>query len=206
MRWATINGVFFQCLKDRSSRPYRQPKRTDAALEQLILDLRARTNLGPARLSHIMHLAPSTILKVLKRHGKSRGACAPRPITRRYECLTGTSYGVCPHPGSVPTRGLSPPGVCPHHFPTRPRQGSCLHTDLSPHRQRRSPGPRWQPPLDGSISVGEALRRRKAAPSYRVRVLARHQPTFRSTRSSSNTALSSSRPPIASTYSRRVDR
>ncbi len=47
MRLATINGVFFQCLKDRSSRPYRQPKRTDAALEQLILDLRARTNLGP---------------------------------------------------------------------------------------------------------------------------------------------------------------
>ncbi len=22
--------------------------------------------------------------------------------------------GVCPHSGSVPTRGLSPPGVCPH--------------------------------------------------------------------------------------------
>ncbi len=85
MRLATINGVFFQYLKDRSRRPYRQPKRTDAALEQLILDLRARTNLGPARLSHIVHLAPATIWKVLKRHGRSRGACAPRPITRRYE-------------------------------------------------------------------------------------------------------------------------
>ncbi len=54
-------------------------------IEQLILDLRARTNLGPARLSHIVHVAPSTISKVLKRHGRSRGACTPRPITRRYE-------------------------------------------------------------------------------------------------------------------------
>ncbi len=74
-----------ECLKGRSRRPYRQPKRTDAALEQLILDLRARTNLGPARLSHIVNMPPSTIWKVLKRHGRSRGACAPRPITRRYE-------------------------------------------------------------------------------------------------------------------------
>ncbi len=73
-----------ECLKDPSRRSYRQPKRTDAALEQLILDLRARTNLGPVRLSHIVHLAPSTIWKVLKRYGKSRGACAPRSI-RRYE-------------------------------------------------------------------------------------------------------------------------
>ncbi len=84
MRLATINGVFFQCLKDRSHQPYRQPKRTDAALAQLILDLSARTNLGPARLSHIVHLAPATIWKVLRRHGRSRGACTPRPITRRY--------------------------------------------------------------------------------------------------------------------------
>ncbi len=84
MRLATINGVFFQCLKDRSRRPYRQPKRTDAALEQLILDTRARTNLGPVRLLHIVNMPPSTIWKVLKRYGKSRGACAPRPI-RRYE-------------------------------------------------------------------------------------------------------------------------
>ncbi len=64
--------------------PIASPKRTDAALEQLILDLSARTNLGPARLSHIVNMPPATISKVLKRHGKSRGACTPRPITRRY--------------------------------------------------------------------------------------------------------------------------
>ncbi len=74
-----------ECLLDRSSRPLHSPGRVGSEIEQLILDLRARTNLGPARLSHIVHLAPSTISKVLRRHGRSRGACTPRPITRRYK-------------------------------------------------------------------------------------------------------------------------
>ncbi len=74
-----------ECLSDRSSRPRRSPRRVGDEIEQLILDARARTNLGPARLSHIVHLAPSTISKVLRRHGRSRGACTPQPITRRYK-------------------------------------------------------------------------------------------------------------------------
>ncbi|MEI6724097.1 MAG: IS481 family transposase [Betaproteobacteria bacterium] len=73
------------CFTDRSSRPHHQPRRSDPDLEARILEARARTNLGPARLAHIVGAPPSTIWKVLKRHGRSRGACAPRPITKRYE-------------------------------------------------------------------------------------------------------------------------
>jgi transposase InsO family protein len=74
-----------RCFHDRSSRPHHQPGRSAHDLEQRILEARARTNLGPARLSHIVGAPPSTIWKVLKRHGRSRGACTPRPVTRRYE-------------------------------------------------------------------------------------------------------------------------
>ena len=74
-----------RCLVDRSSRPHHQPRRSAPDLEQRILEARARTNLGPARLSHIVGAPPSTIWKVLRRHGRSRGACTPRPITKRYE-------------------------------------------------------------------------------------------------------------------------
>ena len=73
------------CFADRPSRPHHQPRRSDAQLEERILQARSRTNLGPARLSHIVGVPPSTIWKVLKRHGRSRGACVPRPITKRYE-------------------------------------------------------------------------------------------------------------------------
>lgn len=74
-----------RCFLDHSGRPHRQPRRSDPALEERILQARSRTNLGPARLSHIVGAPPSTIWKVLKRHGRSRGACVPRPITKRYE-------------------------------------------------------------------------------------------------------------------------
>lgn len=74
-----------RCFADRSSRPHHQPRRSSHELEQRILEARSRTNLGPARLSHIVGAPPSTIWKVLNRHGRSRGACRPRPITTRYE-------------------------------------------------------------------------------------------------------------------------
>jgi transposase InsO family protein len=73
------------CLADRSSRPHRQPRRLDAAAEAPILAARAQTNLGPGRLAHICRRARSTIYKVLARHGRSRRATGPRPLTRRYE-------------------------------------------------------------------------------------------------------------------------
>lgn len=73
------------CLLDRSSKPHHQPRHLSEDQEAPILTARRRTNLGPARIAHLVGRAPSTIWKVLKRHGLSRGATAPRPITKRYE-------------------------------------------------------------------------------------------------------------------------
>jgi len=73
------------CLQDRSSAPHRCPRQLSAAQEAPILRARSLTNLGPARLSHIVGVAASTIWKVLARNGRSRVRQAPRPIYRRYE-------------------------------------------------------------------------------------------------------------------------
>jgi len=72
-------------LSDRSSRPYRQPRRLTAAEEEPILRARRETNLGPGRLAGIVRRARSTIWKVLWRHGLSRRPRGPRQSYRRYE-------------------------------------------------------------------------------------------------------------------------
>jgi transposase InsO family protein len=73
-------------LRDRSSRPHRQPRRLSAAEEEPILRARRETNLGPGRLAGICRRARSTIWKVLWRHGLSRLRKAERRETyRRYE-------------------------------------------------------------------------------------------------------------------------
>ena len=72
-------------LRDRSSRPHRQPRRLSAAEEEPILRARRETGLGPGRLAGIVRRARSTIWKVLHRHGLSRRPPAPRQSTRRYE-------------------------------------------------------------------------------------------------------------------------
>ena len=72
-------------LRDRSSRPHRQPRQLSAAEEAPILRARRETNLGPGRLAGIVRRARSTIWKVLRRHGLSRRPKARRQTYRRYE-------------------------------------------------------------------------------------------------------------------------
>jgi transposase InsO family protein len=72
-------------LRDRSSRPRRQPRRLSAAEEEPILRARRETNLGPGRLAGIVRRARSTIWKVLHRHGVSRRPRGQRQSYRRYE-------------------------------------------------------------------------------------------------------------------------
>ena len=72
-------------LRDRSSRPERQPRRLSSEQEEPILRARRETGLGPGRLAGICRRARSTIWKVLWRHGLSRRSSAPRESTRRYE-------------------------------------------------------------------------------------------------------------------------
>jgi Integrase core domain/Winged helix-turn helix len=74
-------------LQDRRSTPHRQPRRLERELEQRILETRQRSGLGPVRLAGLLPHPPSTIGKVLRRHGLSR---LPRPAgeprcARRYE-------------------------------------------------------------------------------------------------------------------------
>lgn len=70
---------------DRSSRPFRQPRRLSAAEEGPILRARRETNLGPGRLAGLLGRARSTIWKVLRRHGLSRRSRGQRQSYRRYE-------------------------------------------------------------------------------------------------------------------------
>jgi transposase InsO family protein len=74
-------------LRDRPSTPRRQPRRLCAEDEQAILAARRRSAYGPVRLAGLLPHPPSTIGKVLRRHGCSR---LPRPegsarCARRYE-------------------------------------------------------------------------------------------------------------------------
>jgi transposase InsO family protein len=59
-------------LADRCSRPHRSPRRTPAAVEQLVLRARDELRLGPHPLGWALGLAASTVHAILKRNGCSR--------------------------------------------------------------------------------------------------------------------------------------
>jgi transposase-like protein len=59
-------------LEDRSSPPHRCPTRTKDSTERRILTLRQKRGLGPARIAGIVRMHPSTVHRVLARHGRSR--------------------------------------------------------------------------------------------------------------------------------------
>lgn len=63
-------------LRDRSSVPLRQPRRLPREAELAIMAARRRSAYGPVRLAGLVPHPPSTIGKVLRRHGLSR---LPRP-------------------------------------------------------------------------------------------------------------------------------
>jgi transposase InsO family protein len=74
-------------LHSRSSRPRTSPSRTADDVEQRVLALRRQRRLGPARIAGILGLAPSTVHRILSRHGMPRLAWLDRPtgIPVRYE-------------------------------------------------------------------------------------------------------------------------
>lgn len=87
-RWqaaSTAERVSLACLRTRSSRPLSCPWALSEDAERRILDARARTNYGPARLAGIVGFSRGTIWKVLKRHGVSRRRTSVRQSYRRYE-------------------------------------------------------------------------------------------------------------------------
>jgi transposase InsO family protein len=70
---------------DRSSRPHRSPRRTSAEIERQVCDARERTGWGPRLIAAEVAVAHSTVHAILKRHGCSRAARAPRAQFVRYE-------------------------------------------------------------------------------------------------------------------------
>jgi len=86
--WQRYQQGGWAALRDRPSTPLRQPRRLCAEAEQAILAARRRSAYGPVRLAGLVPHPPSTIGKVLRRHGCSR---LPRPehaaarCARRYE-------------------------------------------------------------------------------------------------------------------------
>jgi transposase InsO family protein len=85
--WRRYQEGGWAALRDRPSTPKRQPRRLCAGAEQAILVARRRSAYGPVRLAGLVPHPPSTIGKVLRRHGCSR---LPRPegaarCARRYE-------------------------------------------------------------------------------------------------------------------------
>jgi transposase InsO family protein len=74
--------------EDRSSRPKRSPRRTPVELEAQICALRRTRKFGPVGIGSRLAIAPSTVHRVLARHGISRLAWMDRPtgrVIRRYE-------------------------------------------------------------------------------------------------------------------------
>jgi len=70
---------------DASSRPRRSPRQTPPDIEQRVCQARERTGWGPRLLVVETGVAHSTISAILKRHGLSRAARAPRADVVRYE-------------------------------------------------------------------------------------------------------------------------
>ena len=57
---------------DRSSRPHRSPHRSPDALEAQVLVARLETKDGPNRIGPALGLHPSTVHRILRRHGAAR--------------------------------------------------------------------------------------------------------------------------------------
>ena len=72
-------------LRDRPPIARHCPHRLSSEAEAQILALRRQTGWGPRSLSAALGRPPSTIWRVLKRHGCSRAARQPRPAANRYE-------------------------------------------------------------------------------------------------------------------------
>ena len=86
-------GVDVAQLRDRSRRPHRSPRRTDAATEQAVVALRRQFNYGPRKIRKLLHdrriAVPSvrTVASILSRHGCIGDAAdhAPPPPPQPFE-------------------------------------------------------------------------------------------------------------------------
>lgn len=65
---------------DRSSRPHHSPRRSADALEASVLAMRMSERVGPNWIGPVLGLQPSTVHRILRRHGANRlGHLFPKP-------------------------------------------------------------------------------------------------------------------------------
>jgi transposase InsO family protein len=83
--WRRYQDGGWAALADRPPVPRRQPRRLSLELEQRILAARAYAQAGPLVVAAQLGLPPSTVWKVLRRHGVSRLRLPAREPVRRYE-------------------------------------------------------------------------------------------------------------------------
>ncbi|MFC4566121.1 IS481 family transposase, partial [Nocardiopsis mangrovi] len=88
-RWAGRYRAHGQAgMRDRSSRPRHSPRRTPARRERRVVNLRTARRWGPARIAGHLHMAASTVHRILTRYRMPRLACLDRATgrqVRRYE-------------------------------------------------------------------------------------------------------------------------
>ena len=80
--WRRYRDEGLDGLRDRSSRPHSCPHQTPPRVERRIVALRQSRRLGPARLAGIVGVPPSTVHRVLVRHGVNRLRWMDRPTGR----------------------------------------------------------------------------------------------------------------------------
>lgn len=78
-RWvARFSAEGWEGLRDRSSRPHRNPSRTSAEAERRVLAAREETRRGPAEIARLTGVPERTVTRVLRRHMVPRLAeCDP---------------------------------------------------------------------------------------------------------------------------------
>jgi transposase InsO family protein len=119
--WRRWQAEGMSGLIDRPSRAHRCPHRTAAAIEDAILELRRELKLGPVRIGDRLGVPPSTVHRVLCRHGLNRLAWMDRPTGRVIRRIVTTHPGELVHLdvkklGRVPegggwrVRGIGYPG------------------------------------------------------------------------------------------------
>jgi transposase len=83
-RWLD-GGRRSEALLDRSSRPRRSPRLLSRELQERICDCRRQTGWGPRLVAGATGFAHSTVWKVLKRAGISRGSSSVKEPANSYE-------------------------------------------------------------------------------------------------------------------------
>jgi transposase len=137
-------------LADRSSRPQRMPRLTPPPLVRKIKHLRLTRRQGPVQIAARLHMAASTVHRVLVRLGLNRLAVMDRAtgsVVRRYEH---------PHPGSLVHVDIKQLGNIPagggHRVLGRSAGGRNSNSDHSSGRRNA-----WSNPIRGYGYVHAAV-------------------------------------------------